>query len=330
MSTALRPYQTALIDQARDAMRAGCRSLILQAPTGSGKTLLTAFMLKAAAAKGLRSIFCVHRRELLLQVIRAFDSVGLRPGLIAPGFPASPAALVQVASVQTLARRLHRLPDANLLIIDECHHTAARRWADVAARFASAYRIGLTATPERLDGKGLAPYFARLLLGPGVADLIAQGYLAPYRLYCPGAIQTADIKRSMGDYAAGALAVAADKPTITGDAISHYQRLAPGKRALVRCVSIQHSRHVAAQFQAAGIRAAHVDGDTETGERDAAFRDFAAGRLPVIPGQAVMERMIFGPKLLNHCLRSQLMVTLVHGLKCFTDGHGSHPHPRDE
>ena len=279
----LRPYQVDLVDRTRALMRNGTRRIVIQAPTGSGKTILTAFMLKEASKRGLRSIFTVHRRELLLQSIRAFDRVGIGVGVISAGFDADPRFPIQVASIQSLGRRLTRVRTPDLIIYDECHHQAAATWGRVAHEYLKAFQIGLTATPARLDGKGLSQWFDALVCGPSVQELIDQGYLSPYRLYAPqGIIQVTGIDKQAGDYHRGQLTTAADKPTITGQALDHYRRLASGRRALVRCVSIEHSRHVAQQFLTAGILAKHVDGDTPTDERDTAFKDFADGRLTVI------------------------------------------------
>src|SRR3990167_8457746 len=107
MSLTLRPYQVDLVDRTRALMQRGERAICIQAPTGSGKTALTAHMLGNAAAKGLRAWFCVHRRELILQSIRAFDDAGVKHGLVAAGFGANHNALIHIASIQTLARRWH-------------------------------------------------------------------------------------------------------------------------------------------------------------------------------------------------------------------------------
>ncbi len=278
----IRPYQQDLIDRTRALMHQGVRSIILQAPTGAGKTLLTAKMLKTAADKGFRAIFSVHRIELIRQSMRAFHSVGVHHGIIAPGFLEDPKPMVQIASIQTLSRRLHKVKPPRLFIIDEAHHTPAGSWSKVLKAFPNAYHIGLTATPERLDGKGLGDWFKEIIHGPSVASLIEEGFLCSYRLYAPGGVSVAGVSTRMGDFAKAELGAAADKPTITGDAIKHYQRLASGKRAVVFCVSIEHSKHVVQQFNAAGIPAAHVDGETETYERDARIKQFEAGEILVL------------------------------------------------
>ena len=282
MSLTLRPYQVDLVDRTRTLMQRGERAICIQAPTGSGKTALTAHMLGAAVKKGIRAWFCVHRRELVLQSVKAFDNAGVPHGLVAAGFGADPKKPIQIASIQTLARRWHTLVSPRLIVVDECHHVAAAGWAGLLARFPDAYVIGLTATPERLDGRGLDAWFSAMVCGPTTAELIASGYLAPYRVYVPSTPDLAGVHTRMGDYVASDLSAALDKPTITGCAIQHYLKYAPGRRAVAFCASVQHSQHVAAQFNAAGVVAAHVDGETPTDARDDAVQRFATGEIKVL------------------------------------------------
>lgn len=279
---ALRDYQEEIVSTVRNRMKAGVRSLLVQAPTGSGKTLLTAFMLKTAASKGLTSWFVLHRRELCKQSILAFDSVGMRFGVAANGFPEDPRQLVQICSVQSLAKRWHKMTRPKLIVWDECHHMAAASWDTLHRSQPQAFHIGLTATPERLDGTGLEKYFTEMIKGPSVEWLIQNKFLSPYRLYAPASISTEGIHTRMGDFSKAELNVAADKPTITGNAIREYSKLGAGKRAVVFCVSVEHSKHVVSQFQAAGIPAAHVDGETDVSERDAAIKKFETGEILVL------------------------------------------------
>lgn len=282
MPPTLRPYQHDLIEQTRAKMLAGHRSIIITSPTGSGKTLLTANMLGTAAARGMPSLFVNHRRELIKQSIMAFAQVGTRHGVIANGFMEDFRHPIQIGSVQTLARRLKLIQEPRLVVFDECHHLAAKSWASIYEAFPKAFFVGLTATPERLDGKGLGKWFNCMIHGPSVSWLIENKYLSPYKLYAPAGVQTQGMRSRMGDFVKAELEAAADKPTITGDAIKHYQKFAPGKRAVVFCVSIEHSKHVVAQFNAAGIPAAHVDGETNVYERDESIRRFQDGAIRVL------------------------------------------------
>jgi len=282
MSLVLRPYQDELIRSARSLMMKGCKSILLQSPTGSGKTALTAHMLKTAAEKGMPSVFTVHRRELVKQSMRAFHRIGLRHGIIAPGFLEDTRPLVQIASIQALSRRLGKLRSPKMIVWDEAHHVAAGSWTKVYESYPNAFHVGLTATPERLDGTGLGQWFKEMINGPSTASLIEDGFLAPYRLYAPGGIVTEGVGTRMGDFARAELNSAADKPTITGDAIRHYKKLASGRRAVVFCCSVEHSKHVVSQFNADGIPAAHVDGETDTNERDQRIAQFERGDILIL------------------------------------------------
>lgn len=283
----LRPYQADLYAAISKAMRDGHKNVLAQGPTGMGKTALTAEMLRQSAAKGAASIFLVHRRELVKQSIKAFHLAGVNFGVIATGFQPAKRHIVQIASVQTLVRRLGEFRPGGytaprLVVEDEAHHVAAGTWATLRSAFQGAYHVGLTATPQRLDGKGLDKFYSTLVQGPSVAWLIENGFLSRYRLFAPGGIRTEGVHTLAGDFNKAELAKVADRPSITGDAIAHYRKLCPSARAVVFCTGIEHSKHVVAGFNAAGIPAAHVDGETDPDERDRAIAQFTEGRIRVL------------------------------------------------
>ncbi len=283
MSLSLRPYQLDLIERTRQAMRQRARRICIQLPTGGGKTVLIAQMLATAAQRGKRAWFCVHRKELLEQSVETFiEAADIHTGIVAAGYPSSPLAPVQVCSVQSLARRMDRLTRPDLLVWDECHHLASRTWSDTAKAFPEAIHIGLTATPQRLDGKGLGAYFDTLIEGPTTAQLIAQGWLSPYKFYAPSHANLAGVHRVAGDYNKRELAGAMEQSSVVGDALSHYRQHCDGGRALVFAWSIEASERIAAQFVAAGIAAQHVDGETPKAARTAAMKGFRYGDVRVL------------------------------------------------
>lgn len=278
----LRPYQLSLIEQARNLMKQGERSILLQAPTGAGKTLLTAHMLHTAATKGLRSWFVVHRRELIEQSSRAFKLEGLRHGIISAGYWPSATENVQIAGIGTLARRYSQYPVPALIVWDECHHVAAGSWSKIFGAFPNAYHIGLTATPQRLDGQGLSRYFKKMIHGPSISWLIENKFLSPYKLYAPATIDLSNVHKRMGDYDRVELSTAMDKPRITGSAVEHYKKYAAGKRAIVFAVSIAHSKHIVEEFIKEGFNAAHIDGQTPPEDRARTIGSFVAGNIQVL------------------------------------------------
>lgn len=282
MTFTLRPYQMDLIQQARNKIRSGIRSTLLVAPTGAGKTALAAFMLGSASSKGKRCWFMVHRRELITQSSKTFQKVGIRHGIISAGFTEQRQELVQIAGIQSLRNRLQNMPPPDMIIWDECHHVASQSWSDIFSLYPDVVHVGLTATPCRLDGRGLGDWFSVMVEGPTTAWLIEQGFLSPYKLYAPSAPDLEGLKSLGGDYVTADLANRMDRPALTGDVISHYRKLCHGKRAIVFAANIQHSLNVVEQFRDAGYTAEHLDGKTDRIRRDQVLRDFEAGSVQVV------------------------------------------------
>jgi DNA repair protein RadD len=278
----LREYQRDLIAEARAIMRTGVRRLCIQGATGMGKTVLAAQLLAQAAERGKRSWFICHRKEILDQTVRTFvTAADLHVGIVAAGYPSDSSAPVQVCSVQSLLRRMTKLRNPDLIVFDETHHILASTWAAIAKHCAESFQIGITATPCRTDGRGLRPYFDALLCGPSTADLIAAGYLSPYRLFAPAQFDASALHKVAGDFNRKEVA-ATMKPTVIGDAVGTYQRHADGGRALVFAWSLEASRAIALEFNARGIAAAHVDGETPAVERAESMRRFREGSVRVV------------------------------------------------
>ena len=277
----LRPYQETLINDARISLREH-RRIILQAPTGAGKTAITVFMMSRAAEQGKKAMFIVHQNELLSQTSRALWKQKLEHGMIASGKVISRLP-VQVASVQTLVNRLPLVIKPDLIIIDEAHRSAASTYQKVLEYYPDAMVIGLTATPQRTDGKGLDDLFNAIVTGPTIKQLMDAGYLSKYEIFAPAiAADFSTVKTTAGDYNKGDLESALDKPTITGDAVRHYKQLTPGKRCVVMCATIKHAEHVAERYNDAGVPAACIDGSMTNAEREKVLQQFAAGELLVI------------------------------------------------
>lgn len=281
MTVQLREYQAQVIDDARAAMRRS-RRVLLQLPTGGGKTALASFMAGESAAKGRPVWFICHRAELVAQTSFTFRKFGIGHGIIAAGAPMDLRQMVQVCSIDTLKNRVHQLPDPALIIWDECHHLGAAGWQRVQEHYSAAYHIGLSATPCRLDGKGLDLHFDELVQGPNVAWLIEQGFLSRYRAFAPSAPDMTGIRKQHGDFVRGDTEKAMDRPKLTGDAIAHWQRHARGMRSVGFAVTVAHSHHLADQFNQAGIPAAHLDGTTPKADRARIIRDYADGRILVL------------------------------------------------
>ena len=277
----LRPYQEDLIDKTRQALRRNKR-VLMQAPTGAGKTAITVYMMSRAADAGKTSVMAVHQNELLTQTSKALWAGKLEHGMIASGRTRSYLA-AQVASVQTWVRRMGQYSEPDLIIIDECHRSAASTYQKILEEYPNAMVIGLTATPSRTDGKGLDGTYQELVQGPTIRQLIDAGYLCDYEIFAPPSpLDLSEVKTKMGDYDKKQLEHEVDKPTITGDAVDTYKKHANGKRAAVMCVSIRHAEHVMESYNAAGVPAEMLEGKMTNKEREAVITRFLSGDTLVV------------------------------------------------
>lgn len=277
----LRPYQQEALDGLTRALGVH-RRVLLQTPTGGGKTVIASKMLAGAMRKGRRAFFIAHRSELISQTAQAMERFDIDFGFCAAGFPRDYARPVTIGSVGTLASRLEKVGAPDLVIFDEAHHVAAASWRKIADAFPRAYQVGLSATPERLDGKPL-DHFQALVPGPPTRWLIEQGYLSDFRLFSHPAPAGVDgVRLRGGDYDPVQLAEAMGDPAIVGDAVAHYLDLCPHLPAAVFCVSVERSLQTRDAFRAAGVTAEHLDGATPRGVRRDTLDAFRAGRVRVL------------------------------------------------
>lgn len=277
----LRDYQQAIIDKARRALTRHKRVLI-QAPTGAGKTVLASFIMQSVAERGQRGFFICHRRELIDQTSGTFAKFGIPHSFIAAGYSHDPTRLVQICSVDTLKNRLGKVTRPDLCIWDEAHHLAAGGWARVHDCYSDAFHVGLSATPERLDGQGLRPWFDTMVLGPTVYDLIESGQLAKYRLWSMPPPDMSQARTRFGEYAKADVAAAIQDSQVMGDAVTHWKKHAFGRKTIGFAVSVEQSEQMVQRFVGAGISAVHLDGSTPTSERKEKLRDFALGHIDVV------------------------------------------------
>lgn len=279
----LRDYQERGINDIRAQFVQDKKRVCFVAPCGAGKTLLMAYMADRAAKRGKRTLFLVHRRELLEQAGKTFQNLDIPFGMIAPKVKFYKSQLIHIGTIQTVLHRICGLYPPELIILDECHHATAKSWLSVLNFFPEARVVGLTATPARLSGEGLGKIFDSLVLGPTVSELIQKKYLAPFKYYAPPiTANLSGIKTVRGDYEQREIGYRMDKPTIIGDAIEHYKQLANNTKAICYCVNRNHSIHTAYMFNRAGISAIHVDATTPQAERIQAMQDFRKGKIKVL------------------------------------------------
>ena len=272
MTTYLRPYQANLAARALQVLsKSG--SVLIQLETGAGKTHIAAEMCRNWASKKLRVWFIAHRREILDQAAKVFSSARVANGA---------GAEVQFKMVAAAAKRSNGNPAPDVLIFDECHHTPAKTWAGIIEAYPNALRLGLTATPGRLDGASLAEYFAEIIPGPAARDLRAQGFLAGYQYFAPAVPDLSSVKVRQSEYDRGSLTEIMTGAAIVGDVVDHYRRHADGKRAILFAVSTSASRDMAERFNLAGIKARHLDAEVSEEDRVATIEAFRRGEFQVL------------------------------------------------
>ena len=284
----LRPYQIDAVQSLRRSIASGNHGVILAAPTGSGKTVMGCEVIRLATAKGRRTLFVAHRDELIRQCSAKLSDIGISHGIIKAGMRGGDVlAPVQVASIQTITRR-SQIPPADLLMIDECHHVMSGGYKRLIERYPDAIRLGLTATPYRLDGQGLGEFFSDIIKAASIMDLLARGYLIPPKIYAPPAPSTQGIHVRKGDFEQGEAAQVFDKPSLVGEVVSTWRARADGRTTVVFACTIEHSRHIVAQFNSAGVPAAHLDGACSPEARQQILADIGSGRLTVVSNCMVL------------------------------------------
>lgn len=272
-----RPYQVKAIEDLRQAIREGARRILLVLPTGAGKGYIAGQLVTGATGKGKGVGFLVNRKILVADLSRRLDRLGIDHGIVMGSHPRrKPWLRTHVASIDTLHRR-ESLPPWDLLFLDEAHFSISPIWSKVVSRFAGTPLIGLTATPIRADGRGLGCLYERLIGGPSVAELIDQGYLVPTRVFAPRPPDLRGVDSRGGDYDPKQLAAACDRRPLIGDIVDHWSAHGERRRTVVFACTVDHSRHIVEQFQARGIAAAHVDGNTPDAEREHIWAQLAAG-----------------------------------------------------
>jgi DNA repair protein RadD len=291
--TVLRPYQVQAIDDVERAVETGRKRVLGVAPTGSGKTVISAEIIRDAVTDGKHVLVLAHTREIIKQTSIKLYFHNIEHGIIQAGLVANPERPVQVASIQTLwtrAMRLERmpLPPADLLIIDEAHHCPAETYRKIVAEYPNAVLLGMTATPCRGDGRGLGDIFDIIVECPQVPELITQGYLVRTRVYAPIDPDLRGVETRQGDYVESQLAGRMDRVDLVGDIVSHWHRYGERRKTVCFAVNVAHSIHIRNEFIKAGVRAEHIDGSTPKPDRDAALARLASGETELVSNCMVL------------------------------------------
>lgn len=286
----LRPYQ-------RQAVAAVLADLpanpVLVCPTGGGKTVMGAELVSLIheGAPSAAVYWLAHREELIEQAAGTLNKFGLSTGIIKAGHPTNYFAQVQVASVQTLARRVasgaDNIPPAAAVIVDECHHATAATYRSVLNQL-QVPQVGLTATPFRLDGSGLGDIFGSIVVAAYIDDLIRDGYLHAPTVYAGASPDMHGVKLTAGEFNSKQADNAINTPKLVGDIVATWERLAPGRRSVCFAQSIEHSKNICEAFQSKGHDFYHVDGSMPSDQRARLLMALRRGDITGISNCAVL------------------------------------------
>lgn len=272
--TELRDYQERAIQMLREHIK---DRPLLCLPTGAGKTSVAAEIIRRATERGKRSIFLVHRLELVGQAVDRLAQFGIDAGQILAGVKPQLELPVQVANIPTLIRREHW--PADVAIVDECAHAVSSSWSKIIDRYKDAFLIGLTATPIRLDGRGLGDIFGCIVEPVTTRELIDRGFLVEPVVYAPP-IDLRGVKVVAGEYSTPQLAERMQK--LVGSLTKTWTERAQGMRTVAFAVNVTHSMMIVDAFRALGCRAAHLDYSMPRDERTQILAGLRAGTLDLV------------------------------------------------
>lgn len=256
--SALWDFQAVAVEEMRGHIRRGIKRILLVAPTGSGKGTMAAHMIHQASHRNKRIGFLVNRRELVKDLSRRLDGLGVEHGIIMADDPrVKPWLNVHVASIDSLHRR--DIPAWDLVFLDEAHFSISPIWKSVTDRLGAAVLIGMTATPVRADGRGLEEMYDVMVRCPDTPALIEREFLVPPRVFAPPPPDLKGIKSTAGEYNQKELGTRMNTRVITGNILEHWLRHGRGRPTIGFGVTVEHSKAMTAQFCEAGIRAEHVD-----------------------------------------------------------------------
>ena len=311
MNVQLRNYQSKLIQDIYDSWSAGHRNVLAVSPTGSGKAFTLCTLAKELAySHRMETTIKVHRKELVSQLCMSLAQLGISHNIIAQkdsilevieeqrrDFGESfynANSPITVVSVDTLLSRKKKYKEwgerQKVWILDEAaHQLKSNKWGKVTEIMPNAIGVGFTATPQRLDKKGLGRHafglFDVMIIGPTVRYLMDQGFLSKYKVVVPPSQYREFLKDSgdnKTDYTHEAREYASIHSNVMGDVVENYIKFIPGKQAIVFADSIKAGQLIEANFNDAKITAKLLTGDTPSKERLRGVRDYRNGTTKIL------------------------------------------------
>lgn len=273
-------------------------AIMFQMPTGTGKTCLFVSIIKdihnwnKKTKQINRILVLAHREELIDQISENLGQrYGIAHGIIKSGRESEPRYPVQVASVQTLVRRLDEWKNKrfSFIIIDEAHHSVAETYQTIIKSFPEAKVLGVTATPYRLNGTGFRHIFGALVLSDSIKSFIKKGYLSNYHYYSISpdsktqvAIDNISDFDVSGDYSEKAMLSICNTESVRANLVDSYFKYARGKKGIIYTINRKHNIQVRQAFLDAGINVEAIDSTTSTADRKQKVAKFKNGKIQIL------------------------------------------------
>ena len=271
MEINLRNYQQQAINKARYKFASGKKSVCLVLPCRAGKSVIAAYMAKRNTDMQKHVLVLIHRIELKEQLEETFKKFDIDMNFC------------DVYMVQSFFKNKENIyKKYKLIITDEGHHGLCKTYKKIYDFYPEAFKIFFTATPVRLDGRGLDDICDDLVVGVTSNWLMENRYLSKYKYYAPSLEDFSNCQIKRGDYVQEEVFEKLNKTKIYGDILKHYNKLCNGKQAIAYCASVEHSKLVCKEFNDNGIRAAHIDGTTSSQERKNIMEDFRKGKIRIL------------------------------------------------
>lgn len=301
----LRDYQKDIVNGVNNGISKGLTSIMIQAPTGSGKSVIIAELLREYLVSGKRILLIAHKIELIEQLYHHVHRwLNFKATILADAksYRYDPNCQVVIASIQSWSYRYHhatdryKVPSADLVVIDEAHHSASQSYTNLFLHYTRAIKLGFTATPQRLDSKGLR-YLANgvagyqyMVKGISVQKLMDIGHLSSYKLFGAEHTLNADgnVRITAGDYNAHDLEQFVSTELDCQEVVDVWLEFAPYKKTVLYPVSVALSKLYVKTFNDRGIPSAHIDAKTSKTERKAILEDFRQGNILVLGQHSII------------------------------------------
>lgn len=308
MTYTLRDHQVRAIQGIHKSMSLGNKRVVLKAPCGFGKTLVSVDIINSALKKGKKVLFIVDSIQLIDQTSEVFDKHNIDHGVIqADHWRCRPFEKVQLASAQTLKNR--KLPDVDLVIWDEGHIQHSFIIKLITEIWNKIFVITLTATPF---AKNMGNIHQDLVCVETTKRLIDKDFLSSYTAYgCT--IDLDGVKVQAGDYNQKQLDKKVNQREIIGDIVSTWKRLGDNRQTLCFAVTVAHSEAIVREFISQGVPAAHMDSFTDAFERNEIFKKHESGEIKILSNVGITTKGYDSPN--STCLilaRPVLSLMLFH------------------